>query len=256
MPRYSRLSVAHESVFDIDFFSRFVLTRAAYDDIDQKDLADVHMSALPISRLLIRLYGGLLMQIWPLHLQEGAAAAAEQAADDVPVDLVAMNMDIDLKQPADDPEHHSQVGSPVVTTLNIMQGQFGLFQIMYKPYLEEHATNDLLRFSSSGGHQVNISQDSSLSTVSSLVSILPAMVRGQMRIRVGEEKKVGKSGQVIREVVINSREEVTECMQKVVRRRVMISSARQAVSGILTVGAVHGVRYLANKMRKAWKSWT
>ncbi|XP_059625084.1 uncharacterized protein LOC132268271 isoform X2 [Cornus florida] len=41
---------------------------------------------------------------------------------------------------------------------NIVQGQFGLFQTMYKPYLEEHATNDLLRFSSSGGHQVNISQ--------------------------------------------------------------------------------------------------
>ncbi|XP_059656922.1 uncharacterized protein LOC132303589 isoform X2 [Cornus florida] len=138
----------------------------------------------------------------------------------------------------------------------IVQGQFGLFQTMYRPYLEEHATNDFLRFSSSGGHQVNISQDSSLSAVSSLVSILPATIRSQMMMRLGEEKKVGKSGQVIREVVINSREEVAECMQKVMRHRVMISSARQAVSGLLTVGAVRGVRYFANKMSKAWKSWT
>ncbi|XP_059656409.1 uncharacterized protein LOC132303241 [Cornus florida] len=77
-----------------------------------------------------------------------------------------------------------------------------------------------------------------------------------MMVRLGEEKKVDKSGQVIREVVINSREEVAECMRKVVRRRVMISSARRTVSGILTVGAVHVVRYLANKIHKAWKSWT
>ncbi|KAK3035138.1 hypothetical protein RJ639_032640 [Escallonia herrerae] len=40
----------------------------------------------------------------------------------------------------------------------IVQGQFDLFQTMYKPFLEEYLTNDLLRFSSSEGHQVNISQ--------------------------------------------------------------------------------------------------
>uniref|UniRef100_A0A5B7A674 Phosphatidate cytidylyltransferase, mitochondrial n=1 Tax=Davidia involucrata TaxID=16924 RepID=A0A5B7A674_DAVIN len=139
----------------------------------------------------------------------------------------------------------------------IVQGQFDLFQTMYKPFLEEYETKDLLRFSSSGGYHVNIYQDCGLSAASSLVSFLPPTVRSQMGMKLGEKKKLSEFGQVIREVVIGSREEAAECMRKIVRRRVMVSSARQAVSGLLTVGAVHGVRYLANKMRKAWRSsWT
>lgn len=35
----------------------------------------------------------------------------------------------------------------------------------------------------------------------------------------------------------------------------MISSARQAVSGLLAGGAVNAARYLGQKMEKAWKSW-
>ncbi|KAF6136646.1 hypothetical protein GIB67_016102 [Kingdonia uniflora] len=61
---------------------------------------------------------------------------------------------------------------------------------------------------------------------------------------------------VIREVVILSREEIAECMRKVLRRVVMVSSTKQAVSGLLAAGGVNSVRYLANKMTKAWKSWT
>lgn len=40
----------------------------------------------------------------------------------------------------------------------IVQGQFSLFRAMYKPFLEEYATRDLLRLSSSGDAQVNIFQ--------------------------------------------------------------------------------------------------
>lgn len=40
----------------------------------------------------------------------------------------------------------------------IVQGQFTLFQSMYKPFLEEFAAKDLLRFTSSAGNQVNVSQ--------------------------------------------------------------------------------------------------
>ena len=58
------------------------------------------------------------------------------------------------------------------------------------------------------------------------------------------------------EVVIGSREEAAKCMQKVLRRTVMVSSARQSISGLLTVGGVKAVRYLTNKMQKAWRSWT
>ncbi|GKV13764.1 hypothetical protein SLEP1_g24745 [Rubroshorea leprosula] len=44
-------------------------------------------------------------------------------------------------------------------------------------------------------------------------------------------------------------------MQQVLRRTVMISSARQAISGLLTVGSIKAARYLGNKMQKAWRSW-
>ncbi|KAE9459412.1 hypothetical protein C3L33_08678, partial [Rhododendron williamsianum] len=138
----------------------------------------------------------------------------------------------------------------------IVQGQFTLFQSMYKPFLEEFATKDLLRFTSSVGNQINVSQDCGLSAASSLVSRLPPAIRSDMALKLGNKTHLSESGQVTRELVIASREEATECMRKIVRRRVMVSSARQAVSGLLTVGAVHGARYVANKMRKAWKSWT
>lgn len=45
-------------------------------------------------------------------------------------------------------------------------------------------------------------------------------------------------------------------MRKIMRNKVMASSARQAVAGLVTVGAVNGVRYLARKMNKAWESST
>ncbi|PSS36560.1 Phosphatidate cytidylyltransferase [Actinidia chinensis var. chinensis] len=137
----------------------------------------------------------------------------------------------------------------------IVKGQFKLFQTMYKPFLEEYATKDLLRFSSSGGNQA-ISQDCGLSAASSLVSRLPPAITSEMGLKLGEKKHLSESGQAMRELVIGSREEAAECMRKIVRRKVMVSSARQAVSGLLMVGAVHGVRYLANKMHKAWKSLT
>ncbi|KAK0578319.1 hypothetical protein LWI29_008567 [Acer saccharum] len=67
---------------------------------------------------------------------------------------------------------------------------------------------------------------------------------------------MNRSGQVINEVMISSREEAAKCMQKVLRRTVMISSARQAVSGLLAAGGVNAARYVAKKLHKAWKSWT
>ncbi|KAM7505693.1 hypothetical protein LguiB_004597 [Lonicera macranthoides] len=138
----------------------------------------------------------------------------------------------------------------------IAQGQFDLFKAMYKPFVEDFATKELLRFSSSGGHQVNISQDCGLFAASSLVSSLPQTIRSEMGMKLGETKKLNQTGRVIREVVIGSREEAAKCMQKVLRRRVMVSSARQAVAGLLTVGPINGARYLAKKMQKAWKSRT
>ncbi|XP_062162406.1 uncharacterized protein LOC133869431 [Alnus glutinosa] len=136
----------------------------------------------------------------------------------------------------------------------IVQGQFDLFQSRYKSFLEEYEAKELLRLTSSGSCQTNISQDCGLSVARHLVNSLPPMVRSQMGMRLGEKKRLSDSGQVIHEVLIGSREEAAKCMQKVLRQKVMVSSARQAISGLLTVGGVNSVRYLTNKMCKAWKS--
>ncbi|KAG9131292.1 hypothetical protein Leryth_006141 [Lithospermum erythrorhizon] len=136
----------------------------------------------------------------------------------------------------------------------IVQSQYDLFQTMYRPYLEEYATKDLLSMSTSHDNQVKITQDCGVTASSSFVSSLPKSFTNQMGINLGEKTSLGKEGEVVREVRINSKVEAAECMRKLVSRKVMVSSARQAVAGLLTVGAVHGTRYLANKMRKAWKS--
>ncbi|KAL6526201.1 hypothetical protein OROMI_029841 [Orobanche minor] len=166
----------------------------------------------------------------------------------------------------------------------IVEGQFELFQRMYNPLLEELAACDLFRISSSVDRQVNIIQDCGLSSTCSLVSNLPPTVRSEMGIKLGEENVFDESGTIyslrsdnilylvvksfhvvvalklvagraVRKMVIKSREEAAYCMQKILRRKVMVSSGRQAVAGLVTAGAVHGFRYLGSKMHKAWKSW-
>ncbi|XP_031250761.1 uncharacterized protein LOC116108658 [Pistacia vera] len=138
----------------------------------------------------------------------------------------------------------------------IVLGQFDLFHLMYKPFLEEYEAKDFLRVSSSGTGQANISQDCGLPVTCSLVSSLPPAIKSQMGMKLGEKKRINEYGRAINEVITGSREEAAKCMQKVLRRTVMVSSARQAVSGLLAVGGINATRYLANKMQKAWKSWT
>ncbi|XP_048323182.1 uncharacterized protein LOC107411737 isoform X3 [Ziziphus jujuba] len=137
----------------------------------------------------------------------------------------------------------------------IVQGQFDLFQLMYKPFVEEYEAKEVLRCSSSGTHQASISQDYGLSAAHAIVSSLPPAIRRQMGLKLGERKCLTESGQVVLEPVIGSREEAAKCMQKILRRKVMFSSARQAISGLLSVGGANAMRYLGNKIRKAWKSW-
>lgn len=61
-------------------------------------------------------------------------------------------------------------------------------------------------------------------------------------------------GRALQRVAI-TKEEAADCIRKILRRKVMISSARQAVAGLLTAGAVHGAKYVSSKMKKAWRSW-
>ncbi|KEH31427.1 translocator assembly and maintenance-like protein [Medicago truncatula] len=137
----------------------------------------------------------------------------------------------------------------------IVAGQFDLFHSMYRPYLEEFEAKKLLKLSSTANHQIEVSQDCDLSVSRSLVSALPPSIRSQLSMKQGEEVKPSQTGRVLHDTKISSREEAANCLQRILRRRVMVSSARQAISGLLAVGGVNATMYVANKINKAWKSW-
>ncbi|KAK8472369.1 hypothetical protein PHAVU_002G188100 [Phaseolus vulgaris] len=137
----------------------------------------------------------------------------------------------------------------------IVSGQFDLFHSMYKPFLEEYEAKKLLRLSSTANNQIHISQDCDFSVDYSIVSALPPLIRNQIRMKEGEKEKIWETGRAINDTRNSLREGAANCLQRILRRRVMISSARQAVSGVLAVGAVNASRYLAKKVSKAWKSW-
>nr|ABA94172.1 expressed protein [Oryza sativa Japonica Group] len=55
---------------------------------------------------------------------------------------------------------------------------------------------------------------------------------------------------------VSSKDVAATCVRKALRRRVMVSSARQAMSGLLASGGAVAARYLGKKISKAWKSRT
>ena len=69
-------------------------------------------------------------------------------------------------------------------------------------------------------------------------------------------KNIGSIGTMTPQIAVSSREVAAKCVRKALRRLVMVSSARQAVSGVLAAGGVNAARYLGKKISKAWKSRT
>ncbi|XP_029124345.2 uncharacterized protein [Elaeis guineensis] len=132
----------------------------------------------------------------------------------------------------------------------IVEGSFKLFQSMYKPLIQEHVFDGLLS-TSPHGKQAAFKQDFCLSATSSLFSCLPWTV--QRRISGNYESE---SGTMTPQIAVSSREVAAKCVRKALRRLVMVSSARQAVSGVLAAGGVNAARYLGKKISKAWKSRT
>lgn len=57
-----------------------------------------------------------------------------------------------------------------------------------------------------------------------------------------------------RRITIASREEAAMQTRRALKRLVMVSSGRQVMSGLLAAGGFNAIRYLGNKMSKAWKS--
>lgn len=131
----------------------------------------------------------------------------------------------------------------------IVQGKFKEFQAMYKPLLVEYADEGLLDFRYHP--QFSFHQDCGLSATGSLFSSLPSSVHSSMFLG---SHKPPVSGEMASEFIISSREQAARCVLKALRRTVLISSVRQAVSGLIATGGVNAARYLTRKMSKAWKS--
>lgn len=128
-------------------------------------------------------------------------------------------------------------------------------------------------------------QDCGLSATSSLFSTVLCTAQNQMAPKLqlnNESVKMGKkffrllptwliidnlldlpitivyksAGSVTSQNFVSSREEAANFVRKALRRKVMVSSTRQAVSGFLAAGGATAARYVARKMSKAWKSRT
>ncbi|CAL9082515.1 unnamed protein product, partial [Musa acuminata var. zebrina] len=130
---------------------------------------------------------------------------------------------------------------------NIVRGSFTSFQSMYKPSLQEFAAEGLLQIPSAG-HEFE--QDCGLSATRNHFFSLPWTIQR----RLGMKHEIDGSGMTLPQTIITSRELAANRVTKALRHLVMISSARQAMSGLAATGGVAAARYLARKISKAWKS--
>lgn len=132
----------------------------------------------------------------------------------------------------------------------IVEGSFQSFQLMYRPLLQEYISEGLLK-TSTYGQQKAFLQDCSVSATNELFSSLPWTIQRKMQRRFTSN---GKEMPTL--TIVSSKDMAATCVRKALRHRVMVSSARQAVSGLLASGGVVAARYLGKKMSKAWKSRT
>ncbi|WVZ51285.1 hypothetical protein U9M48_002441 [Paspalum notatum var. saurae] len=130
----------------------------------------------------------------------------------------------------------------------IVEGSFQSFQLMYRPLLQEYIAEGLLR-TSSHGQQKTFQQDCGLSTTQELFSLLPWTIQMQTQRKYPLHGKETPT-----RTTVSSKDAAANCVQKALRHRVMVSSARQAVSGLLASGGAVAAQYLGKKMAKAWRS--
>ncbi|KAF8694489.1 hypothetical protein HU200_038234 [Digitaria exilis] len=126
----------------------------------------------------------------------------------------------------------------------IVEGSFQSFQTMYRPLLQEYIAEGLLKISSQGQHKT-FWQDCGPSTTNELFSVLPCTIQKQMQ---------GGYRDTPTRTVVSSKDMAANCVRRALRRRVMVSSTRQAVSGLLASGGAIAAQYLGKKMAKAWQS--
>uniref|UniRef100_A0A0D9XSZ9 Phosphatidate cytidylyltransferase, mitochondrial n=1 Tax=Leersia perrieri TaxID=77586 RepID=A0A0D9XSZ9_9ORYZ len=132
----------------------------------------------------------------------------------------------------------------------IVDGSFQSFQSMYRPLMQEYIAGGLLTTTSSG-EQKAFQQDCGASATNELFSYLPWTIQRRMQGRFASNGK-----EMPTRAIVSSKDMAATCVRKALRTRVMVSSARQAVSGLLASGGAVAARYLGKKMSKAWKSRT
>ncbi|CAO2144402.1 unnamed protein product [Urochloa humidicola] len=130
----------------------------------------------------------------------------------------------------------------------IVEGSFQSFQTMYRPLLQDYVSEGLLK-TTSQGQKKTFWQDCGPSTTNELFSVLPWTIQRQMQ---GRHALHGK--EIPTRTAVSSKDMAANCVRKALRRRVMVSSARQAVSGLLASGGAVAAQYLGKKMAKAWQS--
>ncbi|XP_066342671.1 uncharacterized protein [Miscanthus floridulus] len=130
----------------------------------------------------------------------------------------------------------------------IVEGSFQSFQLMYRPLLQEYIAEGLLKTSSHGQYKT-FRQDCGPSTTNELFYVLPWTIQRQMQ---GRHTLHGK--EIPPRTIVSSKDMAANCVWRALRRRVMVSSMRQAMSGLLASGGAVAAQYLGKKMAKAWQS--
>lgn len=130
----------------------------------------------------------------------------------------------------------------------IVEGSFQPFQLMYRPMLQQYISEGILKISTHGQRKA-FKQDCGVSATNELFSSLPWTIQRKMQGRFASDGQ-----EILTRAVASSKDMAATCVRKSLRRRVMVSSARQAVSGLLASGGVVAARYLGKKIAKAWNS--
>lgn len=114
--------------------------------------------------------------------------------------------------------------------------------------LQQYISEGILKISTHGQRKA-FKQDCGVSATNELFSSLPWTIQRKMQGRFASDGQ-----EILTRAVASSKDMAATCVRKSLRRQVMVSSARQAVSGLLASGGVVAARYLGKKIAKAWNS--
>ncbi|KAG6516313.1 hypothetical protein ZIOFF_026772 [Zingiber officinale] len=98
----------------------------------------------------------------------------------------------------------------------------------------------------------NLSKDCGSSATNNHLCSLPWAIQSQLSLK----HKMNAEGIVKPCNIVASRELAASLVTNTLRRIVMMSSGRQAISGLIATGGVNAARYFSRKLSKAWKSRT